>query len=164
MNACYVPSLQSILSQIYSVCMLSCLVIWLFATPQTVAYQAPLSIEFFRQEYWSRLPFPTRGESSQSRDQNHISCISSIDRQILYHCATWEAPNILYHPQTTSLRKVILFFLFNKWRHLDAEITCTSFIVTLINLITACSISVFQLDYKFHESDCFSLFATISLV
>ena len=32
--------------------------------------------------------------SSPSRDQNHISCISSIDRQILYHCATWEAPNI----------------------------------------------------------------------
>ena len=31
----------------------------LFATPWTVAHQAPLSIEFFRQEYWSGLPFPT---------------------------------------------------------------------------------------------------------
>ena len=29
----------------------------LFATPWTVAYQAPLSKEFSRQEYWSRLPF-----------------------------------------------------------------------------------------------------------
>ena len=27
-------------------------------TPQTVAYQAPLSMGFFRQEYWSELPFP----------------------------------------------------------------------------------------------------------
>ena len=27
-------------------------------TPWTVARQAPLSIEFSRQEYWSRLPFP----------------------------------------------------------------------------------------------------------
>ena len=30
----------------------------LFATPWTVAYQAPQSIEFSRQEYWSGLPFP----------------------------------------------------------------------------------------------------------
>ena len=27
-------------------------------TPWTVAYQAPLSMEFSRQEYWSGLPFP----------------------------------------------------------------------------------------------------------
>ena len=29
-----------------------------FATPWTIARQAPLSMEFSRQEYWSRLPFP----------------------------------------------------------------------------------------------------------
>ena len=33
----------------------------LFATPWTVAYQAPPSMEFFRQEYWSGLPFPSPG-------------------------------------------------------------------------------------------------------
>ena len=33
----------------------------LFATPWTVAYQAPLSMEFSRQEYWSGLPFPSPG-------------------------------------------------------------------------------------------------------
>ena len=32
-------------------CILSC--VWLFVTPWTVAHQAPLSIEFSRQEYWS---------------------------------------------------------------------------------------------------------------
>ena len=31
----------------------------LFATPWTVAHQAPLSMEFFRQEYWSGWPFPS---------------------------------------------------------------------------------------------------------
>ena len=31
----------------------------LFATPWTVAYQAPHSMEFSRQEYWSGLPFPS---------------------------------------------------------------------------------------------------------
>ena len=31
----------------------------LFATPWTVAHQAPPSMEFSRQEYWNRLPFPS---------------------------------------------------------------------------------------------------------
>ena len=34
----------------------------LFATPWTVAYQAPFSMEFARQEYWSGLPFPSPGD------------------------------------------------------------------------------------------------------
>ena len=34
----------------------------LFAIPWTVAYQAPPIIEFSRQEYWSRLPFPSPGD------------------------------------------------------------------------------------------------------
>ena len=38
------------------VCLLSC--VWLFTTPWTVALQAPLFMEFSRQEYWSGLPFP----------------------------------------------------------------------------------------------------------
>ena len=33
----------------------------LFATPWTVAYQAPLSMGFSRQEYCSGLPFPSPG-------------------------------------------------------------------------------------------------------
>ena len=35
-----------------------------FATPWTTAHQAPLSIEFSRQEYWSGLPFPSPGHLS----------------------------------------------------------------------------------------------------
>ena len=31
----------------------------LLATPWTIACQAPLSMEFFRQDYWSGLPVPT---------------------------------------------------------------------------------------------------------
>ena len=34
----------------------------LFATPWTVACQAPLSMGFSRQEYWSGLPFPFPGD------------------------------------------------------------------------------------------------------
>ena len=34
----------------------------LFATPWTVAYQAPPSVGFSRQEYWSGVPFPSPGD------------------------------------------------------------------------------------------------------
>ena len=34
----------------------------LFETPWIVAHQAPLSMEFSRQEYWSGLPFPSPGD------------------------------------------------------------------------------------------------------
>ena len=39
---------------------LSC--VRLFVTPWTVAYQAPPSMGFSRQEYWSRLPFLSPGD------------------------------------------------------------------------------------------------------
>ena len=34
----------------------------LFATPWTVAHQAPLSVGFPKEEYWSKLPFPSAGD------------------------------------------------------------------------------------------------------
>ena len=34
----------------------------LFATPWTVAHQAAVSMEFYRQEYWSGLPFSPLGD------------------------------------------------------------------------------------------------------
>ena len=34
----------------------------LFATPGTIAHEAPLSMEFSRQEYWSGLPFSPPGD------------------------------------------------------------------------------------------------------
>ena len=40
------------------VCAQSCLT----GTPWTAALQAPLSMEFSRPEYWSRLPFPSPGD------------------------------------------------------------------------------------------------------
>ena len=33
--------------------------VWLFVTPWTVAHQAPLSMGFSRQEFWSRFPVPS---------------------------------------------------------------------------------------------------------
>ena len=36
--------------------------VWLFAAPQTIALQAPLSLGFSRQESWSGLSFPSPGD------------------------------------------------------------------------------------------------------
>ena len=41
--------------------MLGCLVVSDSVTPWTVACQAPLSMDFSRQEYWSGLLFPSPG-------------------------------------------------------------------------------------------------------
>ena len=41
-------------------CTLGC--VRLFVTPWTVTHQAPLSMGFSRQEYWSRLPFASSGD------------------------------------------------------------------------------------------------------
>ena len=39
----------------------------LFATLWTVAHQAPLSMELFRQQYWSAKPFPSPGDLPDPR-------------------------------------------------------------------------------------------------
>ena len=44
------------------------------ATPRTVARQAPLSMEFSRQEYWSGLPCPPHREGRQVKKKNTVQC------------------------------------------------------------------------------------------
>ena len=51
-----------------------------FATPWTVACQAPLSTGFSRQKHWNRLPLPPPFPHPRGR-----TCISCTGRQIL-HC------------------------------------------------------------------------------
>ena len=72
-------------------CLVAKLCPTLFATLWAVARQAPLSMGFPKQEYWSELPFPSPGKSSQPRDQTRVSCVSCTVRRILYPRATWEA-------------------------------------------------------------------------
>ena len=64
------PSSHSLSAHLVLLFIISCTVccaqllshVQLFSTPRTVACQAPLSIEFPRQEYWSELPFPPPGD------------------------------------------------------------------------------------------------------
>ena len=77
-------------------CVWACSVLSHSATPLTVAHQAPLSMEFSRQENFLGILLEWVAIScsrvfSQPRDGTHVSCVSCIGRGILYHCATCEA-------------------------------------------------------------------------
>ena len=54
--------------------------------PMDCSLPVPLSTRFSKQEYWSRLSSPTQ----KSNQGDHISCVSCLGRQILYHWATWD--------------------------------------------------------------------------
>ena len=49
----------------------------LFATSWTLACQAPLSTEFFRQEYWSGLPFPSPGDLTDSEIEHRSPALQA---------------------------------------------------------------------------------------
>ena len=55
----------------------------LSVAPWTVAREAPLPVEFPRQEYWSGLPFPTPGDLPEPGIKPESLGISYIGRQIL---------------------------------------------------------------------------------
>ena len=65
----------------------------LFATTWTVVRQAPLSMEFSRQEYWSGLPFPSPGNLPEDPGIKHLSLESpALAGRFFTTCGTWEAP------------------------------------------------------------------------
>ena len=67
------------------ICMLSCFSrVQLFAMLWSVACQAPLSMGFSRQEYWSGLPCPPPG-IFPTHGLNPCFYASFIGRQVLYH-------------------------------------------------------------------------------
>ena len=62
--------------------LLSC--VWLFETPETIICQAPLSMEWSRQEYESGLPFSTPGKLPDPGIEP-VSYDSWIGKRILHH-------------------------------------------------------------------------------
>ena len=70
-------------------CVLSCFsCVWLFATPWTVAWHAPLSMGFSRQEYWNGLPFPSPGNLPDPGIESTSPALAA--GIFFYHWATWE--------------------------------------------------------------------------
>ena len=63
----------------------------LFATPWTVAHQAPLPMEFSRQEYWSEVPFPTPGHLLDSGIELEFLASLALASGFFTTSATWDA-------------------------------------------------------------------------
>ena len=59
-------------------------------TPSTIAHQAPLSMRFSRQEYWSGVPFPSPGDLP---DPGKELGSPELAGRFFYHWATREAQN-----------------------------------------------------------------------
>ena len=93
------------------VCVLSCSVVSnSSATSRTIACQAPLSLEFSRQEYRSRLSFLCQGIFLTQESDLCLLCLLHLaGRFFTTHCAIWEAP----------IGKIEIF----KWK------TCSSFAI-----------------------------------
>ena len=64
----------------------------LFAIPWTVAHQAPLSMGFSRQEYWSRLPCPPAGDLHDAGIERASLTSPAFSGGFFTTRATWEAP------------------------------------------------------------------------
>ena len=73
---------------------LSC--IQLFVTPWTVALQAPLSMEFSRQESWDRLLYPSPGNLAKPGMEPMSPVSPSLVSTFFTPSATWEALFVYY--------------------------------------------------------------------
>ena len=82
-----------LISYLFYVCVSCSVVSESFLTMWTTAHQAPLSMEFSRQEYWSGFPFPPPGDLPDSGIESEAP-VSCIGRQIVYNL---ESPlSVLY--------------------------------------------------------------------
>ena len=82
-----------VLSNVSNACMLihfSC--VRLFVTLWTVAHQVPLSMGFFRQEYWSGLPYSPLGDLPDPGIEPGSLISPALAGRFFTTSATWEAP------------------------------------------------------------------------
>ena len=87
-------------------CVLSCLShVWCFATPWTVAHQAPLSMGFSRQEYWSGLPYPPPGGFPNPGIKLSSLMSPALAGGFFSSGATWEAPECVY-PLSVTVQQI----------------------------------------------------------
>ena len=64
----------------------------LFAAPLTVVHQAPLPVEFSRQEFWSGMPFPTPGNLPHPGIEPASLASPALAGGFFTNSTNWEAP------------------------------------------------------------------------
>ena len=68
-----------------------------FVTPWSVAYQALLSMEFSRQEYWGRLPFSSPGHLPGPGIESASLVSPALAGRFFTTSTTWEALSYCRH-------------------------------------------------------------------
>ena len=89
----------------------------LFETPWTVAYQAPPSMEFSRQEYWSGQPFPSPRDlpnpgiepGSPALQADALSSEPPYDPTVAF-LGIYSEKNTIYHKYNDQLSKLQIKF------------------------------------------------------
>ena len=69
----------------------------LFVTPCTVAYQAPLSMGFFRQGHWSGLPCPPSGDLADPGIKPMFPMSPVLAGRFFTASTTWEVQIVASH-------------------------------------------------------------------
>ena len=73
---------------------------WLFVTPWTVAYQAPLSMEFSRQGNWSGLSFSSPGDLPDPGIEIVSLMYPALAGMFFTTSTTWQIPKEGWAPKT----------------------------------------------------------------
>ena len=89
----------------------------LSVTPWTVAHQAPPSMGFSKQEYWSGLPCAPPGDcpTPGTEPASYVSC---IDRQVLYHWChfvTWPIFSCMLSTFSIKFFSLLIIVFFKYW-------------------------------------------------
>ena len=95
---------------------LSC--VWLLGTPWTAAYQAPPSMGFSRQEYWSGMPLPSP-ISNASTINIYLSWYSGLYCGVMLQCSTKRKNQAAAHTSFSSKNKGEVRTL--NWTGIDIE-------------------------------------------
>jgi len=85
------------------------------AIPWTVAHQAPLSMGFSRQKYWSGLPFPSPGGKNGKWNITQHSPIDWISSRVLQY---WQLSLLLSLIQDTENQGAMSFLIMSSWMFL----------------------------------------------
>ena len=101
-------------------CVLSCFLnIRLFATPWTVAHQAPLCMGFSRQEYWSELLFPSPGDLLNPGIEPSSCCCFFMSPALaggfFTSTAPWEGPSERYALHNQINKSLAFWLNFISW-------------------------------------------------
>ena len=88
--------------------------VWLFATLWTVAHQAPLSMGFSRQEYWSGLPCSSLGDLPDPGIKPASLTSPALAGGFFTTSTTWEAP--LHNQLDVQCFYPYSFFQISQWK------------------------------------------------